>query len=168
MNIDIEHILKVGEGISVEFKKSSRQLPENFFETVCAFLNRNGGSIFLGINDDKVVEGIEPQYIDTQCKNISNLSNNPQKLFPSFLIEPEIIEYKGKEIIHTYIPISSQVHRCNSKVYDRSVDGDFELKTDIQIKNLYIRKTNLYSENTIYPYLSEDDLNLVLLHVSVS
>jgi len=157
MNIDIEHILKEGEGVSVEFKKSSRQLPENFFETVCAFLNRNGGSIFLGISDDKVVEGIEPQYIDTLCKNIANLSNNPQKLYPTFLIEPNIIEVDHKNIISIYVPSSSQVHRCNSKFYDRNVDGDYELKTDEQIKAVYIRKNNLFTENTIYPFLFESD-----------
>ena len=157
MNIDIEQILKEGEGISVEFKKCSRQLPDNFFETVCAFLNRNGGSIFLGINDDKVVEGIESQYIDTICKNIANLSNNPQKIFPTFLLTPQTTEMNGVNIIQVYIPASSQVHRCNSKYYDRSVDGDYELKTDEQIKAVYTRKSNLYTENTIYPFLFETD-----------
>jgi len=157
MNIDIRQIIELGEGISVEFKKTSNQLPDNFFETVCAFLNRNGGSILLGITDSKVVEGVNPTAVEVICKNIANLSNNPQKLFPSFLIEPEILDYDGKKLIHAFIPISSQVHRCNGKVFDRSVDGDFEIKSDSQIKNLYTRKNLLYSENTVYPFLFESD-----------
>ncbi len=85
MNANILQLLKQGEGISVEFKKATNQLPDNFFETVCAFLNRNGGSIILGITDDKIVEGVNSKLVEALCKNIANLSNNPQKLFPSFL-----------------------------------------------------------------------------------
>src|SRR5574344_1990775 len=157
MNANINKLLNEGEGISVEFKKAYSELPSNFFETVCAFLNRNGGSIILGVSDDRIIEGVNPNTVDSVCKNIANLSNNPQKLFPSFLIEPETFTYEGKMLIYVFVPISSQVHRCNGKVFDRSADGDFELKTDAQIKNLYTRKNLLYSENTIYPFLFESD-----------
>jgi len=56
MKENIRQLLEQGEGISVEFKKASSQLPESFFETICAFLNRNGGSISLGVTDDKTIE----------------------------------------------------------------------------------------------------------------
>jgi len=157
MNANIQQLIQQGESISVEFKKARNYLPETLFETICAFLNRSGGAILLGVNDDKTVEGVAPSSVEAFCKNIANLSNNPQKLFPSFLLETSIIKYEGKMLIHIFVPISSQVHRCNGKVYDRSADGDFELTTDEQIKNLYTRKNSLYSENTIYPFLSETD-----------
>jgi ATP-dependent DNA helicase RecG len=67
------------------------------------------------------------------------------------------VEYAGKTLIHIFIPISSQVHKCSNKIYDRSADGDFELTSNEQIKNLYVRKSALYSENTIYPFLFESD-----------
>jgi len=145
MNANLRQLLEQGEGISVEFKKATNQLPDNFFETVCSFLNRNGGTILLGISDDKTIEGVNPNSADLLCKNIANLSNNQQKLFPSFLIEPTIVEYEDKILIHAFVPISSQVHRCNNKIFDRSADGDFEIKSDAQIKNLYTRKNLLYS-----------------------
>ena len=157
MNVNIQQLIKQGEGISVEFKKATTQLPDNFFETVCAFLNCNGGSILLGVSDEKIIEGINPNSADQLCKNIANLSNNQQKLYPSFLLDPKIIEYNGTILIHVFVPLSSQVHRCNGKVFDRSVDGDYEIKSDAQIKNLYTRKNFLYTENTIYPYLGESD-----------
>lgn len=132
----LENIIKNGEGLTVEFKKANKKLPDSLFETVCAFLNRSGGTILLGVDDDGNISGIEKNSVDVLCKQIANLSNNPQKLFPSFLLEPKIVRYKNKSLISIYIPISSQVHKCNNKVYDRSVDGDFELKTDEQIKNI--------------------------------
>jgi ATP-dependent DNA helicase RecG len=72
------------------------------------------------------------------------------------LLTATTIEFRGKTLIHVFVPISSQVHKTNGKIFDRIEDGDFELKTDEQIKQLYNRKSILYTENQIYPYLTED------------
>jgi ATP-dependent DNA helicase RecG len=82
MYLNIQQIIEQGEGLTIEFKRAKDQLPANLFETVCAFLNRSGGNILLGVNDDKTIEGVNPAKAETFCKNIANLSNNPQKLFP--------------------------------------------------------------------------------------
>ena len=155
--MQIDSILQQGEGMSVEYKRCSRQLPESFFETVCAFLNRDGGTILLGVTDDKIIEGVPTDNIEAICKSIANLSNNPQKLLPTFLLSPEVVDYEGVKLIRVYVPASSAVHRCVLKYYDRSVDGDYELRTDEQIKALYARKSNLFTENAIYPFLFEKD-----------
>jgi len=158
MNVDrIAQLISQGEGISLEFKKAKNALPESLFETICAFLNRSGGVILLGVTDDGTIEGVDPAQAPKILKELTNLSNNPQKLFPAFLLDAEMVEYQGKVLIYLFVPASSQVHRCKSKVYDRSEDGDFELRANEQIKNCYTRKNNSYSENTIYPFLYETD-----------
>ena len=146
-------IITHGEGLTVEFKTAKTELPGNLFETICAFLNHGGGTILLGVADNKTVVGVDPHKADTYCKDITSLSNNPQKLSPSFLLEVNTVRYKGKTLIYIYVPPSSQVHRCNGKVYDRRIDGDYEVKTDTQIRNIYTRKSAYYTEGTIYPYL---------------
>ncbi len=153
----LQNIISQGEGIAVEYKKANRKLPDNLFETVCAFLNRNGGEILLGVDDDKNVPGVDENVVEQLSKQIVNLSNNPQKLFPSFLLEPKIVEIEGKKLIYIFVPVSSQVHNTAGKIYDRSADGDFILKSDEQIKQLYNRKSLEYSENKIYPFLDEND-----------
>lgn len=45
-------ITKCGESISVEFKTAKNKLPNTLFETICAMLNRIGGHIFLGVEDN--------------------------------------------------------------------------------------------------------------------
>jgi ATP-dependent DNA helicase RecG len=157
LNINIPRILQQGEGISIEFKRAKDKLPETLFDTVCAFLNRNGGTVLLGVLDNGIVEGVDPGAAKQMLKDIANLSNNPQKLTPSFLFDVSTVEYEGKTVIHLFVPASSQVHSCGNKIFDRSADGDFELKTTEQIKNCYIRKNNTYTENTIFPYLYETD-----------
>lgn len=45
-------LIKDGESSIVEFKTAKKNLPDSLFETVCSMLNRNGGHIFLGVQDD--------------------------------------------------------------------------------------------------------------------
>ena len=155
--MDIQSVLQKGEGISAEFKRAESKVPDNLFETVCAFLNRNGGIILLGVTDSGKVEGIKAGMVEKFCKEISNLSNNPQKLNPTFLLEPAVIDFRRKKLISVYVPVSSQVHRCAGKIFDRSVDGDYEVRSDDQIRNMYSRKSAYYSEGMVYPYVREAD-----------
>lgn len=52
-------IAKGGEGIEVEFKESYNSLARSIYETICAFLNRRGGHILLGVKDDKTITGVD-------------------------------------------------------------------------------------------------------------
>ena len=53
----VKEILKQGEGRTVEFKTARRALNRDLYETVCAFLNREGGDILLGVTDDGTPDG---------------------------------------------------------------------------------------------------------------
>lgn len=48
-----------GENLTVEFKKSRTEVTKDVYETVCAFSNREGGHIFLGVKDNGEIPGIE-------------------------------------------------------------------------------------------------------------
>ena len=65
MNLDfIQNLLQKGEGFHCEFKESVNQLPSNLFESICAFLNTDGGTIILGVKDNAEIVGIEPRVIN--------------------------------------------------------------------------------------------------------
>ncbi len=55
---EIKSILAVGETIGVEFKRCGNGIGNDVYETVCSFLNRFGGKLFLGILDDGTVVGV--------------------------------------------------------------------------------------------------------------
>lgn len=158
----INNILKQGEGIRVEFKKAQNDLPENLFETICAMLNRTGGDIILGVDDQKNLIGIHPEKVDKLVARIVNHSNNPEKLNPPFILFPKALVIDGLAIIHIQVFESSQVHQTARKIYDRSNDGDFWVKDPQQIAELYNKKRNHYSEGIIYPAFRFDDFNLSL------
>ena len=157
---ELNILLSGRETRTLEYKRAWNEVPSNLYDTVCAFLNRDGGAIVLGVEDDGTIKrGVNPEAIEQMCKNISNTSNNPQKFSPTFLLQPEVVDTEGKKVIVVQVPSSSQVHRLAGKIYDRSSDGDFELKTDAEISAMYQRKSTQYSENTIFPYLRLEHLN---------
>ena len=43
----LKEIFSVGETIAVEFKRCGNRIENDTYETVCSFLNRFGGDIFL-------------------------------------------------------------------------------------------------------------------------
>ena len=156
---ELKGILKEREKRTLEYKRAWTEVPGSLYETVCAFLNRDGGIIVLGVEDDRTIsQGVNPNVVDQLCKNIANMSNNPQKLSPTFLLQPEIVDIENKKVIVISVPSSSQVHHTSGRIYDRSTDGDFELKTDAAISALYLRKSQQYSENQIYPYVRLEHL----------
>lgn len=153
----IRNILSQGEGIRNEFKQAREKLPENLFETICALLNRNGGDIILGANDNGDLTGVNATKVAEMITNIANLSNNPQKLNPPFILFPREHDVDGYSIIHLQVPESSQVHQTSGRIYDRSNDGDFVVRGAHQIAELYNRKRNHYTEGTIYPAFRFED-----------
>ena len=54
-------ILEIGETSSIEFKRCGNEVEHDVFESICAFLNRFGGDVFLGVCDDGTVCGVNSQ-----------------------------------------------------------------------------------------------------------
>jgi len=155
----IKKLIRKGEGLSIEFKECRNKLNKDVFESICAFLNRNGGDLILGVNDRGKITGIDPEAVEQIKKEIVTALNNPQKLDPPCYLLPEEVDIEGKRIIRLFVPESSQVHRCNGKIYDRNEDGDFDITSNTNLVTaLYIRKQTTYSENRIYPYVTLKEL----------
>ena len=50
-------------------------------------LNRNGGHIFLGVNDKGSIIGVPQDKIKNLKKDFANLCNNSQKIYPNVYLE---------------------------------------------------------------------------------
>lgn len=156
-------LLEIGENTAVEFKRCGNGIESDTYETVCSFLNRFGGDIFLGVRDDGTVEGIPEQAVRDNMKNFVKMVNNPDILSPTIYLVPEKIIFEGKSIIYIHIPPSSEVHRYKKVIYDRVDDADVRVTSTSQIAAMYIRKQNIFTEKKIYPYVKEEHLRVDLL-----
>ena len=160
----LKQIIDGGESITVEFKQSKGKLNKDVFETVCTFLNRNGGHLFLGVRDDGEIIGIKDEEIEKIKKEFVTSLNNSNKISPTAYISITGVEIKGKNVLYAYIPESSQVHKCSGKIYDRNEDGDFNISENTTLlSNMYIRKQSTYIENKIFPYAKLEDLRTDLI-----
>lgn len=62
-----QELIRMGESESREFKESMSIAPsakENIVRTLGAFMNLNGGSIFLGVKDDGTICGVSGENVD--------------------------------------------------------------------------------------------------------
>ncbi len=81
-------IEKSGESGTVELKKSTANL-KSAAQTLCAFLNGNGGTVFIGIGNDHKVIG---QAVTDKTK--LDISNTLKKFEPTANIEVEYIDVR--------------------------------------------------------------------------
>ena len=155
----LKEIIAYKEGTEVEFKKSQDRLARSVYESICAFLNRKGGHVVLGVDDDRKVVGINPEKVQEQLDTLAKDMNNPQLFRPTYYLNYETLEMEGKHVIYFYVPESGQAHSYKGVYYDRNQDGDFELKSTGQIADLFIRKSKMHTEDRVYPFLGVDDLD---------
>jgi ATP-dependent DNA helicase RecG len=52
----LEAALRAGEGAQVEFKRCGSLPGNDVFETICSFANHFGGSLYLGVTNEGVLE----------------------------------------------------------------------------------------------------------------
>ena len=76
---------------SVEYKESTGQL-ERGMETLCAFLNKEGGTVLFGVNDNKKIIGQE--VADTTKRNIADAIS---RLEPTAAVQISYIPLPGSD-----------------------------------------------------------------------
>lgn len=163
--LELLNIIKIKESVTTEFKRAKDKLPDCLFESVCSMLNRDGGHIFLGVENEGEIIGVYKNSVSKMKKEFSDLCNNPDKINPTVYLKMDEIIIDDKVILHCYIPESSNVHRTCNKIFDRNEDGDYDITNNpVSVSNLYIRKSSTYIENKIFKYATvEDDLRKDLI-----
>jgi CBS domain-containing protein len=83
---DIYELLNLSEGQHLEFKSSlrydlnTRQVNQSLesvvLKTICAFLNSDGGTLLIGLSDNKDVIGIENDYLVIRHQNRDGFENH--------------------------------------------------------------------------------------------
>lgn len=160
----LQSILTIGETAAVEFKRCGNGIESDTYETVCSFLNRFGGDIFMGVLDDGTVVGVPEKAAPDMVKNFIKVISNPALFSPTIYLTPEMLQdEQGHTIIHVHIPPSAEVHSYKKVVYDRVDDADVKVTATGAIAQMYIRKQNIFTEKKIFPYAQLEDLRLDLL-----
>ena len=159
MTIDDLHIILArGENTHTEYKEAANKLPVTFYDTVVSFLNREGGVIVLGANDEGKIIGIEPDFVEKMKKDMVTSLNNKDVIHPPVNFPIDQLSDNDKIVLCVKVPVSSQIHTHKGIIFDRENDSDIRIEDDARISELYFRKRNHFTENEIFPYLSMERL----------
>ncbi|EXU60605.1 RNA-binding domain-containing protein [Mycoplasma mycoides] len=131
-----------GETATVEYKVTfDKKNPDNLLHTVSAFANTKGGRIFIGINDNNQVVGLEN--LQVILEDVSEAIKTKIDPNPEFYCEIE--EHKGlKFIVLTIMKGEETPYRYLTKKADAAYirSGNQSIKANAnQLRNLIFRGT---------------------------
>ena len=146
----LKTILAIGENLNIEFKRAADGPKADTFESVCAFLNKAGGDLLLGVDDDGTVVGLPPKAIDAMIRNFVKVMNDPNLFEPTVQLYPEHIVYQRKHLIYVQVPESPEVHRFKGATYVRVHESDVRIKGTEPLAQLFIRKQHVFTEQRVF------------------
>lgn len=170
-----------GENDQIEYIEIGDQIPSLVYETISAFSNRNGGDLFLGVNDQGVILGIDPCRIEQIQNEIYATIHNEEVFSPILILMIEVYvysadgSYKSPElkiseeagehyIIRLRIPQTSYVVRYNHKIYDRHVFLSVDITNyDYRVFQCYLRKQRVSFVEQVFPNFKISDLRKDLI-----
>lgn len=86
------------------------------------------------------------------------------KMSPTLYLSLEEIEYEGKLLLWVFVPPTSTVQKCSGRIFDRNEDGDMDISDSaVQVENMYKRKSAIYAEHKLFPYMKEVHLRMDLM-----
>ena len=150
-------LIQGGENIQVEFKKSTHEITKDVYDTVCAFSNRDGGTILLGVKDNGEILGVASDAVDRMKKDFVTSINNGQKINPPLYLQPEVCIVEGRTLLVIRVPSGSQVCRHHGRIFDRNHEADIDITDNSDlVYQLYARKSGSYFVNKVTRFQMED------------
>lgn len=117
--VSLEDALKNGESQSVEFKEGHADVPLQ--RAIAAFANTNSGTIFLGVNNNAEVVGIDcdtAKKKDEELQRIRNITT--QAIKPAISVHVDFIVHQEKTMLRIFVPRGEQpLYFLNHEIYVR-------------------------------------------------
>jgi ATP-dependent DNA helicase RecG len=154
---ELEQIAAGGESETVEFKKSTAQLPRAG-EALCAFLNGQGGRVFIGVTEEGRIVG--QQVSDGTLREIAAML---ARFEPPALVSQERISLSnGREVLVLAVPAASETgpFTCDGRPYHR-VGSTTSVTPQPRYEGLLLQRAHVRSrwENTPAPDVGLKDLD---------
>ncbi len=119
---DVHEAIKSGENERIEFKRDFIFSKQKVLKSVIAFANSQNGNLFLGINDNGEIYGIDheiEEYKNEDKYMLAITSYLQEKITPDLNPFPQIriINVDGKKVLHMFIQASNELY-CYLDVND--------------------------------------------------
>ncbi|MBO6159173.1 MAG: putative DNA binding domain-containing protein [Firmicutes bacterium] len=175
---DIRSLLLKGEKIDLECKEAEKQVPRSIYETYSAFANTDGGTILLGVQEDKSAKDPAKRFLITgvadQEKLISDFWNtiNGSKVNVNILIDENVypLEIVGLPIVVIEVPradyMMRPVHTGENPFkgsFKRNHEGDYHC-SEAEVRAMIRDQNESGNDSLLLDYYTMDDIDLETLH----
>lgn len=174
----VDELLKYGERVTLECKKSENSVPKSVWETYSAFANTNGGYIILGIEENLKAESIEERFKITgihqpeqQRKDFWNTINS-EKVSCCLLKDEDVQVVKYNDAITLLvIHVPQAIYRnkpiyINGNVYKgtfkRNHEGDYHCE-ESEVKAMIRDANEDGNDGNLIDYYTMDDIDMPTL-----
>lgn len=177
MSVEVRELLSEGEHTTLECKRATNSVPNSVWDTYSAFANTNGGTILLGVDENKDENGVNRFTITGVCdsdkirKDLWNIVNNKEKVSANLLHDKDIqvVDAEGKLVVVIRVPRASYAMRpiyINNNItrgtFKRSHEGDYHC-TEQEIKMMVRDSNELGNDGLLLEYYTMDDVDIPTL-----
>lgn len=111
---DYQHLIDAGETLSTEFKSDKKLFSDkDIYDYVVGLTNTQGGYLFIGIEDDHSITGLNSKREESWFKKINIAIRNNST--PPIDVESKIIDIKNKSILVIKVPAAKGNIHSNGK-----------------------------------------------------
>ena len=161
MNIKIQEIVQMGEGLNVEFKSNFNAA---CIETLVAFANSKGGSIFIGINNQAEVKGLT-----ISSESIQQWVNEVKsKTSPELIPDAYVHQHNDKyivELVQQEYPLKPV--GVQGRFFKR-IENSNHLLSVGEVANLHLQSINSSWDAYIDPLHTMDSLSMEKIEQVIS
>ena len=162
--------LQLDENHERECKLAEGGLPKSIWETYSAFANTDGGTILLGVREDRdsfTVNGLTDGQITKYQKNFWSVLNDRNKISKNILLNHhvKIVECEGKKLLEIDVPAADRHDKPvyigtnpMQGTYRRDYEGDF-LCTEAAVRAMFADQRDIPVDSEILEDMELDALN---------
>lgn len=175
--IQIKQLLLAGEKVNVEYNEAKNSMPKSVYESYSAFANTEGGTIILGIEEDKSAKSLNDRFIVRGVQNPHKVIEdfwstiNSKEVNVNILVDRNvyIVNDDDKELIVIEIP------RADFKIrpvyinenplkgtFKRNNEGDYHCSED-EVKAMIRDQNPEGNDGTVLEYYTMDDIDMPTL-----
>ncbi len=171
---EIQNLLKYGEHLTLECKKSESLLPNSVWETYSAFANTIGGTILFGVEEHRKEKDPSKRFSiakienpQARLKDFWDTINNPKKVNINILRDSDVgtCEVDGKTIIWIKVPQADYTQKpvfINgnplSGSYKRNHEGDYHCK-EAEVRAMFRDSNDEGNDGTLLDGYTMDDID---------
>lgn len=140
--MSIHSLIDNGENMLVEFK---REYSKTMLKTVSAYANYNTGRIFIGVDDEGKIAGVDN--LDQTCLSIENAINDGIEPRPYFEIKKIVVD--GRNLVELVVYSGEDTpYLLKGRAYKRSDTSDVETDRE-ELKRLILKGRNTSFEEIV-------------------